>query len=164
MVLDDESYFPFRNNEIPGNSGLYASKILGPSSAPPDVRFTRKKKFPDKLLVWMVISDHGISKPYFLKSKMAMKGEIYRDHCIKDILAPFLQKHHADGKFFFWPDFASRHYAKATLNLLEELNIPYIPKQCNPPNCPQLRPIETFWARLKQKSLMEGGKDETKTN
>lgn len=161
MVIDDESYFPFRNNEIPGNAGYYASRTLGPSSAPPNVRFMKEKKFPDKLLCWMVISENGVSKPFFARSKMAMNGEIYRKDCIKGILEPFLMEHHADGKYFFWPDLASAHYAKDTVNLLENLNVRYIPKSCNPPNSPQLRPIETFWARLKDKVYDGGWEAET---
>jgi transposase len=34
---------------------------------------------------------------------------------------------------------------------LEELKIEYVPKEENPPNVPQLRPIENFWANLKRK-------------
>ena len=156
MVLDDESYFPFRNNEIPGNSGFYAKRDLGPSSAPHEVRFTKEKKFPEKILVWMVISEDAISEPFFVKSKLAMKGDIYRKDCIQKILYPFLQKYHRDGRYYFWPDLASCHYAKETLNLLKSLKINYIPRDSNPPNSPQLRPIETFWARLKGK-VYEGG-------
>ena len=29
--------------------------------------------------------------------------------------------------------------------------IPYVPKENNQPKCPQLRPIENFWAILKRK-------------
>jgi hypothetical protein len=32
---------------------------------------------------------------------------------------------------------------------LKELNIEYVPKERNPPNVPQLRPNENFWANLK---------------
>ena len=34
---------------------------------------------------------------------------------------------------------------------MERLNIDVIPKSANPPNVPQLRPIENFWANLKRK-------------
>ena len=46
---------------------------------------------------------------------------------------------------------ATAHYAHATTTLLEDLEIPYIPRDKNPPNCPQLRPIEKFWAILEEK-------------
>jgi hypothetical protein len=35
--------------------------------------------------------------------------------------------------------------------LLEELKTEYVPKIENPPNVPQIRPIEKFWANLKKK-------------
>ena len=34
---------------------------------------------------------------------------------------------------------------------MERLNIDVVPKSANPPNAPQLRPIENFWANLKRK-------------
>ena len=34
---------------------------------------------------------------------------------------------------------------------MAELNIPYVPKTSNPPNVPQLRPIEDFWTNLKRR-------------
>ena len=34
---------------------------------------------------------------------------------------------------------------------MERLNIDVVPKSANPPNVPQLRPIENFWANLKCK-------------
>ena len=51
----------------------------------------------------------------------------------------------------FWPDGASSHYAEETLKVLEKFSIQYIKKDQNPPNVPQLRSIERFWAHLKQK-------------
>jgi transposase len=51
----------------------------------------------------------------------------------------------------FWFDLASAHYTKDTLVRLEELKIQYVPKEENPPNVPQIRPIEKFWANLKRK-------------
>lgn len=34
---------------------------------------------------------------------------------------------------------------------MEELGIPYVPKDSNSPNVPQLRPIEDLWANLKRR-------------
>lgn len=36
------------------------------------------------------------------------------------------------------------------------MNIDYVPKEMNPPNVPQLRPIETFWANLKREVYADG--------
>lgn len=32
-----------------------------------------------------------------------------------------------------------------------------VKKEWNPPNCPQLRPIELYWAQMSQKLLKMGG-------
>ncbi len=38
---------------------------------------------------------------------------------------------------------------KPTLEAYATHNIKFVPKDCNPPNVPQLRPIEHFWGILK---------------
>lgn len=40
--------------------------------------------------------------------------------------------------------------AKNTLDWLTEQKVPFVPKKDNPPNIPQARPIENFWAALKR--------------
>jgi transposase len=56
----------------------------------------------------------------------------------------------------FWPDLVSSHYPNATLLEYERLNIKFVPKSSNPPNVPQLRPIENFWAILKRRVYKNG--------
>ena len=68
----------------------------------------------------------------------------------------FLEKYHSDNCYVFWPDLAASHYSKATLAKYDELGIKYLPKEQSPPNAPQLRPIEKFWAHLKQKVYERG--------
>ena len=63
---------------------------------------------------------------------------------------------HSDGRYVFWPDLANAHYAKATTALLDHLDIPFVPKELNPPNVPELRPIENFWSLLKS-AVYAGG-------
>ena len=50
----------------------------------------------------------------------------------------------------FWPDLATAHYARATATSLTEAEVPTVTREMNPPNVPQLRPIEDFWGFLKQ--------------
>ena len=66
-------------------------------------------------------------------------------------MAAFIQKHHAVEDVVFWPDLVSAHYAKRLLEEIDRLNITVVPKNANPPNVPQLRPIENFWANLKRR-------------
>ncbi len=103
-------------------------------------------------MVWLAISEEGISEPSFCPCKVSVSGDIHHKHCIRDRLLPFLDKFHTDGKYFFWPDLATSHYAKKTVELLEVSIADYIPKSANPPNYPNyphLRPIEDFWGSRK---------------
>ena len=43
-----------------------------------------------------------------------------------------------------------RQYAKSTLKILHYNNIDTVPKDANPPNVPELRPIERYWALVKR--------------
>ena len=91
---------------------------------------------------------------------ISRKGICTGNPKFKSRLLPFLEKYHSDQDFFFWPDLATCHYAKDTQELYSSLQIPYIPRDSNPPNTPQLRPIEKFWAILKDK-VYEGGWEAT---
>lgn len=56
----------------------------------------------------------------------------------------------------FWSDLASCHYARETQNWLQEHNISFAPKNENPPNLTQARPIEDFWAHLAREVYFVG--------
>ena len=103
-----------------------------------------------KMLVLMVIREKGFSKPYFTPRRQAMNGERYRNDVIRKYVKPFIDEHHADGNYHFWPDLASAHYAGETLELFENYGIHYIPRRATPPNVPHLRPIKNYWALLKR--------------
>ena len=66
-------------------------------------------------------------------------------------LAPDHAMHHEQVMDLLWPDLASAHYSNVVKELLNERNVPFVPRQDNPPNVPQARPIETVWALLEQK-------------
>ena len=82
--------------------------------------------------------------PWFKQSGLAINQQVYQEECLEKILLPFLKEHHADGKYVFWPDKASSHYAKKTQEYLEQKKIPYVPKERNPtnffrlPQCPSV--------------------------
>lgn len=64
-------------------------------------------------------------------------------------LIPFINDKFPDGNYMFWPDLASAHYSNSVVDWMNE-NINFIPKDSNPPNVPQARPIEDFWSYLSQ--------------
>jgi hypothetical protein len=145
-VIDDESYFTLNHSNINGNDIFYTSDVNATSAA---VKYQPTEKFQKKLLVWIAFSENGISQPYFVPSGLAVNQHIYLNECIKKRLMPFIENHHSDGKYLFWPDLASSHYAKTVIEYLNEKNVPFVQKSDNPANMPELRPIENFWAILK---------------
>lgn len=148
IINDDESYFSLSGHNYPGNDGFYTSDKR---NTPNDIKYRFTEKFPARLLVWIAISKKGYSQPFFAVKNCAINSNIYSNDCIEKKLLPFIKKYHSDGNYIFWCDLASAHYANSTLQTFERLNIKYVTKRINPPNVPQLRPIETFWANLKAK-------------
>ena len=147
VVMDDESYFEMNATQLPGNDHYFS---YCKDTATTSQKLAPKAKFPPKIMMWIAISDRGISHPYFVPSTGALTSHLYQTKCVTQRLKPFLDTYHVDGEYLFWPDLASCHYAKNTVKLLEELEINFVSKEMNPPCCPQLRPIEDFWGILKQ--------------
>ncbi|CAF4977823.1 unnamed protein product, partial [Rotaria sp. Silwood1] len=76
-----------------------------PNTTPPNVKFKRKKKYEEHLLVWMAISSKGKSSIYTHRSKLAIKEGPYLNECLCKRLYPFIKKHHQnDGSNNFRSD------------------------------------------------------------
>ena len=152
-ILDDESYFTLSHSSINGNDNFYSNNK---QQAPASVKYRKKVKFEKKLLVWVAVSERGISKPYIVESGNAINQFVYRDECLCRRLLPFIKEHHSDNNYIFWPDLASSHYAEASLDFMIENLINHVDKLDNPANLPEVRPIEDFWALLKGKVYENG--------
>ena len=153
MVLDDEKYFTHDGSNMEGNDRYYTNDK---SKCQDNVRFAGKEKYPDKVMVWVAICKCGISKPLIRRSKSeAVNSDIYIKECLEKRMLPFIREHHQDSNYIFWPDLASCHYSKQTVAWMDE-NVKFVPKDMNPPNVQQARPIENFWGCLAQK-VYEGG-------
>jgi len=151
-VLDDESYFTLSHSTINGNGTFYSSDI---AKTPASVKYNPVKKFEPKLLVWLCISEKGISDPIFRQSGMAVNRNVYIDFIKKGVM-PLIKKHHSDGKYKFWPDLASSHYATEVVNFYRDKKIKFVEKHENPANVPEVRAIEDFWSILKAKVYEKG--------
>lgn len=145
-VMDDEAYFLLSHANISGNDRFYTSDV---SQSPPNVKYKAVGKYTKKCLVWVCFSENGLSPPFFLPSGLAVNQKIYLEQIIKKRLIPFIERYHSHGKYIFWPDLASAHYAKSVISYLNEKNINFVKKNENPPNVPEIRPIEDFWGILK---------------
>ena len=151
-ILDDESYFSIDGHI---NEVYYTDNK---ENVPISTKYIEKSKFSKKLLVWIAISEKGLSQSYIAPSGIAINSEVYINECIQSKLVAYINKYFKNDEYVFWPDLASSHYSKKALEAYKELNIKFVPKEQNPPNCPQLRPIEDFWAILKRKVYEKGWK------
>lgn len=158
FILDDESYLTFSHSDMAGNDGFYSKK---PGKAPADVRFKKRKKFEQKVLVWVAISPQGLSHAMIKKSGYAINAERYLNECIRRRLIPYIRTHYPNGGYVFWPDQASSHYAKIVIEYLRQENIKFVEKNDNPANVPEIRPIEDFWSILKRHVYAKGWKAKT---
>lgn len=153
IIMDDEKYFTFSNSSMLGNDSFYTDNY---EMAPDNVKYAGKTKFEPKVLMWIAISSKGISVPYFQSSSsVSVNTDIYIANCLPK-LKRFIEEKHANDKIIFWPDLASCHYANKTQNWLRKQKIDFVPKNDNPPNVPQARPIERFWAIL-SRGVYENG-------
>ena len=145
--MDDEKYFTFNGSNMSGNSRHYTNDKEKCSD---DVRFVGKEKYPKKVLVWLAFSSKGISVLLFRSSTSeAIKSNIYINETLVKRLLPFIHKYHNNENYIFWPDLASSHYSNETVSWMNE-NVKFLPKNINPPNVPQARPIENLWGCLAQ--------------
>ena len=148
LVLDDESYFPLNGAEMPGNSGYYSADK---TQTPPDVKFKRRDKYPERVMIWAVISSKGVGKIHVFGKRESMDGQLYREKCLPKVLKFVDDNYGSRDQVIFWPDLATCHYTQENLSFLEESGIYTVPKNLNPPNAPQIRPIEMYWGALKQR-------------
>ena len=148
FIIDDESYFTLSNTTLAGNDRFYSNNL---QTTPGNVRYKYKSKYEPKLLVWIAISPRGKSRTLFLPSGLAVNQQVYKESCLKERLVPFIKQYYQDGKYVFWPDLASSHYAHSVQDYLRRENINYVPKLANPANVSKVRAIEDFWGILKQK-------------
>ncbi len=63
---------------------------------------------------------------------------------------PFINKYHKIEDIVFWPDLGTSHYKKCVIDWYRSHNIDFVEKNENPPNYPQIRPIERFWSECKK--------------
>lgn len=143
-IMDDETYVLSDFSQLPGQE-FYVADARG--NVLDKFKTQRKAKFPKKFLVWQAICSCGKRSKIFVTTG-TINTEIYSKECLQKRLLPFLRQHKVST--FFWPDLASCHYSKAVLDWYQKNNIVFVPREANPPNCPELRPIERYWALVKR--------------
>ena len=140
VIIDDESYFPLVNTNLSGNSVYYTSD---PDAMSNEVNL-RKRKYEPKLIVWVDLSEKGVSKHYITPSRQVVDKEVYISKCLVK-LKKFINEVRKNDEIVFWADLSSAHYSNKVQDYLKGENIEYVPRDKNPPNVPELHPIEDFW-------------------
>jgi len=137
-IMDDETYVLSKFSQLPGQ-GFYVAKERG--GVEEQFRVQHKSKFPKRFMVWQAICSCGLRSASFVTQGM-INGEIYVKECLQKRLRPLILKHEVST--FFWPDLASCHYSKAAMEWFSSNGVTLVPKEVNPPNCPELRPIKKY--------------------
>lgn len=144
IVMDDETYCKFDFKTLPGSQFITVPASKNVSQKDKSICV---EKFGKKILVWQAICQCGLrSKAFFTTENL--NAELYRKECLQKRLLPIIRKHRIPT--LFWPDLASCHYSKATLEWYKANKVDVVEKDMNPPNCPEVRPIERYWAIMKR--------------
>ena len=158
LIMNDEKVFTVINESVSTNRGFYTTD---PDVSPAEVKFKRTQKYSAKVMVWIALSEKGISEPFFAKQHQSVNEEKYLEHCIKGHLMPFINRYHDPNKVLFWLDLASSHFASSVIDFFDEQKIELVPKEKNPQNGPQARPVETLWQILEEKVYADGWEAKT---
>lgn len=151
ILMDDETYVKLDLKQLPGQK-FYVSTIRG--RVADKFKYVMVDKFAKKTMIWQAICSCGLKTPAFVTSS-TMTSEVYVKECLQKRILPFIKKHNAP--VMFWPDLASCHYSKKTMEWYQANKVAVMPKIMNPPNCPQFRPIEKYWAIVKRMLKKNGG-------
>lgn len=151
IIMDDETYVKLDLKQLPGRK-FYISNIRG--NVAEKFKWVKLDKFAKKVMIWQAICSCGLKSKVFVTSS-TMTSAVYIKECLQKRLLPFIKQHRSATKF--WADLASVHFSKAAMEWYKANSVDVIPKEMNPPNCPQLRPIEKFWAIVKGKLKRSGG-------
>lgn len=111
-----------------------------------------KNRNPKGVMVWVGISDRGVTKPRFVEPGAKINSNYY----IKNILEPFIKEDYyrlyPEGNAIFHQDSAPSHASKLTRNFLIQKKIPFITPEEWLPNSPDVAPCDYFlWGHLKQR-------------
>lgn len=144
ILMDDESYVKADFNQLPGQQ--FYSQIKG-CDVHKKFKTIKLDKFAKKFMIWQAICSCGLRSTSFVTSG-TMNADVYIKECLNKRMLPMYRQHNIP--LLFWPDLASCHYASKTTEWYESNGVSFVSKTANPPNVPELRPIETYWALTKR--------------
>lgn len=147
IIQDDETYIKADFRQMPG-SVFYSAVSRG--GVKKIYKYRKVDKFAKKYLLWQALCTCGRRSSVFV-TKATMNGRLYINECLKKRLLPLYKAHTI--KPLFWPDLSTVHYAKDSVAWYTSNGVKYVTKECNPPNTPEIRPIEKWWGITKSKLI-----------
>ena len=150
ILMDDETYVKLDLQSLPGQKFYFAKNRL---KAAEKFRFVKLQKFGKKVLIWQAICGCGLKSAPFVTDK-TLNSKLYLEECLQKRLLPLYRSH--AKKPLFWPDLASCHYSAVTRAWYLKEKVKFVEKDMNPPNCPELRAIERYWAIIKSMLKKDG--------
>ena len=97
-------------------------------------------------MIWFCISEDGSSAMHVFDKHHSMTGSLYREKCLPKLVDFIDEYEYNKDEIIFWPDLATAHYARECLDFLDENDIRYVAKDDNPPNCPEVQPIDNYFS------------------
>ena len=96
----------------------------------PIAKYIQTEKFAPKFLVWQAIGSCGLKSTLYITRKTLIL-DLFMEECSRKLLLAFIKKHVPK---ILWPDLATIHYSKKSLEWYEQNGVELIPKEANPPN------------------------------
>lgn len=96
FIIDDETYFTLDGAK---NQPKYFYSINGNNVSKINSKIP-KDKYPEQVMLWLAISEKGISEPVFFKENKRLTGDSYSKKCIPK-LERFIERKHKRCKIIF---------------------------------------------------------------
>ena len=64
LIMDDDKFSMMRNESVSTNRGI---STTDPDIPPSEMKFKRTQTYSAKVMVWIALSEKGISEPFFAK-------------------------------------------------------------------------------------------------
>ena len=152
IVFQDEKDFCLQVPTNHQNDRVYTSGLK--KNVADDRLYHTQNKQSLKVMVSCGVSWQGVTRPYFLETKIAkVNAQSYENHLKKQLL-PNIDKLYPNNDYIYAQDGATSHTAGSTQNYLKERlgRGRYLTKLQWPPSSPDLNPLDYyFWNQLSNK-------------
>jgi hypothetical protein len=138
VCFSDESHF-----EILGSNAQHVYRRPGERFE--EACVVGEVKFPDKVMIWGLISIRGIGGLHFVNGMMEL-GQY--SEVIETKMLPQVREWFPDGNYVFMHDKVPSHRAKYVSKVLKSNDVEVLPW---PGNSPDLNPIENVWNYVKRR-------------